>query len=598
MGGKWFISFAFLLLAVPVRAQWSGHLDLSGGYGLMPAREAEERERLDHGLIQLNGRIQYKNPQWTWKTTLDGKWEPKGTDSERAASKNDIEAVVKESRTRPLTVGLRSDLSWTPGADRKYDSWIRYQYKYDEANNQTLRLNLSLDWDDGKASYYYEQPLLSEHLVAAGVQTSHQLGAPWRVLLSSLSLEATMNQQYNLWSVTKAEGFSAETLEEDIDATSWVYRITPQKTDLNTSGLVHLRDSVLRGPVKLVLDPGVRVASQHNLDMNSGATLDLELFEKTGEEVWRDSVRLRERFDYRTLRLEPYLAADFSWQALQAHVDYALQFYSRRLNDDDHTQRLSLYGVYPVGNGSISWRPSGRHRLSLNNRLSVAHPDYYKICWYERTGGYLNQLYRGNDKLRSTVTRLYSLEYEFKPGPFSSNTTLSVTRRKNETEQTWKNEEIEGRLYKVFTWINAADGWTLGATERLGWSGKVVSAHLGVGYNRTRRTARETGAVKETFDWNLTADASVELGRGWNIRSDVRYQSKVATFFSMFNEYCVLNARVQKRFPRFTVYLEGRDLLDNVRVTSFESADGKEKWVESVRNNRRLVVLGLSWDIK
>ena len=59
----------------------------------------------------------------------------------------------------------------------------------------------------------------------------------------------------------------------------------------------------------------------------------------------------------------------------------------------------------------------------------------------------------------------------------------------------------------------------------------------------------------------------------------------------------LLNARLQKRFQNITVYLEGRDLLDNIRETIYESADGTERWAESARNNRRLVVLGLKWNI-
>jgi hypothetical protein len=69
----------------------------------------------------------------------------------------------------------------------------------------------------------------------------------------------------------------------------------------------------------------------------------------------------------------------------------------------------------------------------------------------------------------------------------------------------------------------------------------------------------------------------------------------VATFFTTFNENCELNAHVQKSFKRFTLYLDGRDLLDQPRETSFYSEEQKEFWVEEVRSNRRLVVLGFKW---
>ncbi len=80
------------------------------------------------------------------------------------------------------------------------------------------------------------------------------------------------------------------------------------------------------------------------------------------------------------------------------------------------------------------------------------------------------------------------------------------------------------------------------------------------------------------WTWNTVLDARPRpfvrgLGAGWELGADIRYQSKVETFFSLFDQYCVLNARVQKRFRTVSIFLEGRDLLDDERTTTFESAD-------------------------
>ena len=69
----------------------------------------------------------------------------------------------------------------------------------------------------------------------------------------------------------------------------------------------------------------------------------------------------------------------------------------------------------------------------------------------------------------------------------------------------------------------------------------------------------------------------------------------MATFFTIFKQYCELNARVQKEFKRFTLYLEGRDLLDTPRESSFESEQTQEFWIEEVRSNRRIFVIGVRW---
>ena len=144
-------------------------------------------------------------------------------------------------------------------------------------------------------------------------------------------------------------------------------------------------------------------------------------------------------------------------------------------------------------------------------------------------------------------------------------------------------------------WLNSADSHALGLKQTLGWDGKIISAHAGITYNQTWRIAKTDGAIKKSFDWRLTGDISARLGKGWSIGVDTRYRSKVATFFTIFKEYCELNAHVQKDFKRFTLFFDAKDLLDQPRETSFESDELKEYWIEEVRSNRRLFILGARW---
>ena len=52
---------------------------------------------------------------------------------------------------------------------------------------------------------------------------------------------------------------------------------------------------------------------------------------------------------------------------------------------------------------------------------------------------------------------------------------------------------------------------------------------------------------------------------------------------------------MQKEFKQFTLYLQGRHLLDQSTETSFLSEETQEAWVEEVRLNRRIFVLGARW---
>ncbi len=310
------VTLLLLLASTMLKAQWSGSVNLSGGYGWLPLTDEMDRaveeelgfpkgwkpDFLVHSLAQAGLNLRYTAPKWTWKTTLDGRWEPKGTDNQRGSITDKFEFVEKLVQTSPLSLNLRSDVSWNPARGRSYDFWGRYQYKHDAGVNETGRLSVP---DDPEAktglSYYYEEPSMNEHLFALGGGTRHELGSSRRVLQSVFSFEGKLNSQQNRWMVLKADARSVTgNPSDELNLAASVYRITPRNEDFNVTARVHYRDSLVRGPVNFVLDPGFRLDSQHENDLNSGANLDLAEYERSGRMVWRDSVRLREQFDYLT----------------------------------------------------------------------------------------------------------------------------------------------------------------------------------------------------------------------------------------------------------------------------------------------------------
>lgn len=591
-------ALALLLWGLPLQAQWSGSADLSGGIGGMSGSIVNDEQPMLHWLAKGVFQANYISDKLTWNTTLNGEFEPKTTDNTRLSYKDGkLNITYKAATTRPLTASLKSDFKWMPSPLRNYSAWILYRYKNDNAYNHSLSFDGSME-DMENLSYYYEVPVMNEHKVETGVRTSHDFDDGRHILQSSLSFQAINSDKINTWTVLKTnpgdqEGGAAIDIES-IKGYAWKYRITPTSTDLNFDGDIHLHNTLLDNGARLRVTPGMRFSTKHSLDRNSGATrIDLAVDETSGQ--WRDSTRLRENFDFLSVQIDNYLQAELHWMNLEAHADYSLQVYGRRLNDDDHQQPLKVKGLYPVGKSNVKWNISPVHSLNLINEMSVKHPDYLKVCWYDRSAGYLDQLYRGNEQLISPQTMLYTLEYELNWKRFLSRTAVTYKDIINEIDQTWTNEEIEGRQYKVFHWINSADSRTVGFTQKLGWRGEVITANAGVTYNQSLRTSNRTGATKKAHDWKLTGDITARLGDGWSVGVDAKYQSKVATFFTIFKEYCELNAFVQKEFKSITVYLKGKDLLDTPRETSFESEETQEYWVEQVRSNRRVILLGAKW---
>jgi len=591
------LCLALLLCCVPLRAQWTGNVDLSAGLGGMEGSLISDDEPMLHGLMQGKFQLNYKKEKFSWITTVDGKWEPKTTDNGRMAYKNGkLNITYKAASTKPLSTSIKSDFVWTPDAFRNYSTWILYQYKNDRAQNHSMTFDGSVE-EMENMSYYYEVPKMNEHKLETGLKTFRSFESGRSILRSSLKFQTVGSDKVNTWVVFKTGDPTGSGTAIDIDnipAYAWKYRITPNSFDFNLDGDIHWQRTLRDDDIQLKISPGARLATRQAIDENSGATR-INVAYDVEEEIWRDSTRLRESFNYLSVWIDPYFTADFRWKSLEAHADYAAQVYARRLNDETHKQPLNIKGVYPVGKSHLKWTISPVHSLTLSNQMSVSHPDYLKICWYDRTAGYLDQLYRGNEELRSPQTRQYALTYELKYKRFISKTGVSYKHVVDEIDQTWSNEEIDGRQYKVFKWLNSANSHSLGLSENLGWRGKVITANLGITYNQSRRIANSNGAVKNSFDWKLNGDISANLGKGWSMGVNAKYQSKVATFFTIFKQYCELNARVQKEFKRFTLYLEGRDLLDTPRETSFESEETQEFWIEEVRSNRRIFVIGAKW---
>lgn len=168
-----------------------------------------------------------------------------------------------------------------------------------------------------KISYYYEVPVKDEHKVESGLRTFRNFNDGRNVLQSSLTLELIHSQRVNTWIVFKTNdpgspGATAVDIE-DVSGFAWKYRITPSSTDFNLDGDIHLQNTVLEGDVQLKWAPGVRLSTKHSLDQNSGATL-IGYTPGGQEQNWRDSTRLRETFDFLSLRVEPYVTADFKWE--------------------------------------------------------------------------------------------------------------------------------------------------------------------------------------------------------------------------------------------------------------------------------------------
>ena len=598
MNHRHFIFACCLLLvsAVSAQAQWSGSVDASGGAGVMKSLRGQlwdEIEGIDkflwHGLGKGAATIQYQDSLFKWTSRIDGSYEPNNMDYLNADYMYDsvvddvlkYDGLVRMSEKENIRAQYRTDAEWGSRPDRKVSLWLSYAYASNEGANVTAKFN-----KEGVTDFYGDEQRAWNHDINTGVQFTRRLSNPRHSLSAKFEYHHSVVDQRNEWVTTHWK---------DVGSEVWAdrYKVTPHNVTDDVSGVFFFSDTIRKGKVQFLINPGIRMAGMRALHENSGATA----IDRTLEEdaVWRDSTELREHFLFRSLDIQPFLIFSLKGKKVTLHADFAPMYYARRLEDSTHHQGLKFQRPYLVGNGKFTWQMAEGHAFSLNYFQTVRHPNYQQVCWFDRTGGYLDRLYRGNPDLKSNVTRSLKGDYKWTHKRFIASFAVSYSRSLNEIVQTWFKEEIDDRTYNVFTWVNGADSREFGLSPSVGWRGQVLTANLGMDFNRSYQALKEKEELKKSNAWSLSADVALKLGKGWRISADARYQSAVTRFFSIFDDYCIVNARVQKNIKNVTLFLEGRHLADKTMTNRIESAEENHIWTELNLLNRRLILLGCRW---
>lgn len=593
---------ALLLMAAgTARAQqWYGNLDVAGGGGWMKSLRGEifddKHPYIGHGLGEGNVGFGYKSPKFQWSTKLKANFEPKTVERYRFEAKGkeekdlNLRALIKSTNTRPLDLGFRTDFTWTPATQKRYDAWFNFRFQDDADDAETVNATIQ------SADYTEEWALRKRLTFTSGFKTSHALGR--RTLQSSITTEYKSDSRFNQWNTMGAKGSEIWDSDDPAKTNLWakIYKLTPFSGHISADAVVHLRDTVLKTRHKLILDPGLRLNAKYTYDENSGATLINPLSEKNS--VWRDSTSIRENFLFFTSEIEPYVAADYTFGPIRVKADYGLQVYLRQLQTEKYQDTPFTAVPHVVGKSSFMWKIHPSHELGLSHERTVKHPTYLQTCSFERPGAFINQIWRGNPELKSNTSSTFSIDYKFRYKRFSASSSTFYTRKLNEVDQTFRMEKIDEREYKVFTWMNSSNSHVMGMNNTLSWASKWVDANLNIKYTHTYRIATLENKKQNTDDWRIKADFLVKLGWGWSIGADMNYKNPTMTLHTLVTAYWTLNAKVQKKFKNFTVYFQGKDLLEHMQKNQYTSVYGDEVWVEQIYQNRRLLILGFNWNFK
>lgn len=198
----------------------------------------------------------------------------------------------------------------------------------------------------------------------------------------------------------------------------------------------------------------LQASFQNNDDKFSAAN-------KIGPE-WVDSTSYRENFTYEKIIVSPRFHASWKKERFSVNAGITPEYFTDRLTSncrDEHFDAGNLFLFYDF---KFDFKPAEGHTLWLSGDRRIKHPEYLQLCWFPRAKNYATELESGNPNLLPVKTYEAKLGYEFErksgSSKFSSMLELGEKVEKDRVEKTFNNEMIDGREYRVLTWVNA--GWS------------------------------------------------------------------------------------------------------------------------------------------
>ena len=562
--------------------RWSGNVELVSGFGFLNWKEIT----FDSSHLRETGTLNllYDSPTFQFNTSLGSRYEKNFTTKERLILNSSFFGGIYSDESSDSKSGfINAGARWRPNSRNTYSVGASFSPVWGDQLNSNAVFTLG---SIVSADVRVEERETIGKASSINYNSSHFFQNTRFSLHTSFNAGASSNKKTSTWAeaVLKEHDELEETILGD------TYKLTPHSTSNNAGASITLRDSTFAGVSSLLAEGGIRLRGNRLLDHYSGAIL-------VEEDVWRDSVRLRENFNYLELYAEPNVRMSYHKKGYGADLHTTIQFYGNHLTDKDKRAKVNWRPPSTIGNFQFFWNLAPAHRLAVGGSRSVTHPEYQKICWYDRQGAVEGQLFRGDPDLNATVRSSAFFDYQLNIKRFRFTSRSALTHTSDEIEQFFQTEIIDGRPYTVFQWDNTAYGDSFNHISGLYWNGKVLTSSLLADYLQERRHKYESGdKIKDSHRWIIRAGVGVHPGHGWDFSADGIYQGDIVTFYSILKEYVTVSARISKRLGKITISLDGRDLLDRKRVVTFYSEDLIDSWEEESRMNRRLILLGFRWN--
>jgi len=473
---------------------------------------------------------------------------------------------------------LGTEMSLLAGVNDVLSFRFHYKQEHQTPYNASYGLKTEATWS---AQSQEENGTYLKNIFRPKIDWTHSFDKSGRKLLSSFSLDYAKDVRSTIWTMINASNVEVPAA---YDSTGRIYRLTPEYVDNDMKLSVKYVDPSFCDVKNLNMEFSLDVLRNVDKDKYSGANLV--------KEHWIDSVRLNESFHYVSITVDPRIRTVYSIGKFKFDWVLSPQYFSDRLTNSVEDERFDAGRVDFVCDLKNWWIPNEHHRVSIKYGKSITRPDYLQMCWFQRPGVFSNELRQGNPDLLPMSTYTLSTEYGFTWNKFSTSLEIGYKSKYDQIEQTYNTEEIEGKTFRVYTWINAGRSETENIKLTFGWRDKVFKAGVSANVNHFYGFSADGTRSTDSYDMEVKADVSAKLPWDVTILADGRYQSAITRVYGSMSSYVSCNAKITKSFRHFNIFIEGRDLFDKPVTVETYSEDGNEGRYEDRRNNRRLFKLG------
>ncbi|MBO4282143.1 MAG: outer membrane beta-barrel protein [Bacteroidales bacterium] len=567
-----------LLWAQPADSvRWKGSVQVSGASHLPQAGEASLATRLERvarnyslsaGLSgNWNSRLTAKNVSYSSENMRYGYAETSESKNKGGSETADIQLLIQPRKGDRISLFLQQAYT---GSDQNHDASAK---KFGVSDGVTQLLA------EGSNASLVEKEQQSYRMQASFL---HVWDSSGHSISGSMSLKNSVNSQTT---VRRLEGSLY---------TPKTYRITPLYEQQVFVWNFQYKDPRFLDVEALHFTAGTDFSWEMNDDQYGGATMvDAE---------WRDSLLLKQKYLYRSGKVEPYAAAEYRIGKWELKGEERIHYFNHKLWSN---LRGWDWNKGSVGHGAsyvVRYLPSARHNLQWDMERVISRPDYLKLSGLLRFGSSEGVYYLGNAELQPTRTFHFNMTYTWKCVPWEVQARSGCQFRKNVAEQVLVTdkeklpEELRERLGDavVYSWLNTAykriyhcrlhgrwkqEGYSLSAWGKLNWE------------------VSEYGSTSPSSDRNYSL--GVELAKtfrgGWELSARNTYNSAKRDVYTKFNEYLSGNLRLSRQSGAWSYYAEFRELFDKRMVRTTYSSDFSDWRTESTLYYRRMLALGLCY---